>query len=396
MKKLLKVSWAVLFALMGIVSLTSCDDDDDDNGPSTEVPEGVYIYGTNTVATEPGTAATKFNLANLDDSKGLKVKSQEGVYAKYVYFGNNATFKFSTNLAGKQQVFGIDGSVATVPASEIYENNDQVKGDVLKASAKIDGDDFAVAEEGIYYVFFDTNTNTIVAFKVKPGIIGAATPGGWGEMTELPLKSISANGATYELTDVVMLKDEFKYRFNDGWNFFLDSNVVAFTNVGKKDGSLNVEGGDNMKNEEIGVYTIKMVFNPTLDGWASTETRTGDYTPPAKDWSTVSMGLIGSAIGSWENDQDGTHTLEGNVHIWTWASVALTVGSADNRFKFRENDKWDNNYGWGTTISVGDNLVREEDDSSFGVLADGNYKIIFKADVTDIDNPVFTVEFTKL
>jgi len=65
-KNSFKLIWLLAFAIM-TTFFVACDKDDDDD-PIVLVPNlnGLYVFGTNTVASAPGNAASKMNLAILD------------------------------------------------------------------------------------------------------------------------------------------------------------------------------------------------------------------------------------------------------------------------------------------------------------------------------------------
>lgn len=93
------------------------------------------------------------------------------------------------------------------------------------------------------------------------------------------------------------------------------------------DGKILQEGEDNIEVGADGFYRIYV-----------------DFVEGTYNATEVSFGIVGSAVGSWDNDIDMTYT--GGVNGYTW-EVDVTL--ADGEFKFRANDAWDINLGKGDT-----------------------------------------------
>src|ERR1700710_2671859 len=95
MKKLI-VSQLMLLVL-AVTFLYSCKKDHD-NTPQVLLPklDGLYIYGTNTVATEPTDPNAKMSLAILDPTLTPgAVTTMDNVFGKFLYIGANSTISFA-------------------------------------------------------------------------------------------------------------------------------------------------------------------------------------------------------------------------------------------------------------------------------------------------------------
>ncbi len=164
---------------------------------------------------------------------------------------------------------------------------------------------------GTYKVTFNPSTGE---YNFAPGIeslgiIGSATPGGWGEDTDL-----RDNGdGTYSII-IALLDGEAKFRANNGW----DDNWGA----GDFPSGTGTKNGPNIP-VTAGLYLV--VFNPG----------TGVYS-----FTPASIGIIGSATpGGWGTDTN----ME--VNPANPAEVIVTLDLVAGEVKFRANDDW--NFNWG-------------------------------------------------
>ncbi|MBL4561660.1 MAG: SusF/SusE family outer membrane protein [Labilibaculum sp.] len=193
-----------------------------------------------------------------------------------------------------------------------------------------------VSPMGYYKVNVDMSTTpmTYTAVSTDWGVIGAATPGGWDNDTNLTYNAVSQTWrGTVHLTEA-----EFKFRANDGWDIDYGSSAGNET--------LN-SGGDNIVND------VEADYDFTLD--LSTP---NTYTYMANRW-----GLIGDATpGGWDTDTNMMWDAANNVFT---ATLDLTAGGA---FKFRANDDWA--YSLGDSI---DELTAGGD--NIAVTEAGNYTI---------------------
>ncbi len=95
--------------------------------------------------------------------------------------------------------------------------------------------------------------------------------------------------------------------------------------------------------------SYELIFSATdIGGNTSTETVMVDIGP-------YSIGIVGSAIGSWDNDLNMNQSPT-DPTVWT-----LTITASDGEAKFRLNDGWDTNWGaadfpTGVGVQEGENI----------------------------------------
>ncbi len=154
------------------------------------------------------------------------------------------------------------------------------------------------------------------------GLIGSATPGGWGTDTDMRIADPDrVDKNTWTLTVFLTGGGEVKFRAGDDWT----------VNWGSSDfpSGTATQDGLNIPIPSDGYY--KIVFND----------QTGDYTFTALTTKTfTTVGVIGSATsGGWDTDTDLTQDAT-DPHIWT-GEVTLT----DGEVKFRAENDWADNWG---------------------------------------------------
>ncbi len=114
-----------------------------------------------------------------------------------------------------------------------------------------DGEDnLNVPSDGFYRVRVNMNDFSYSVTEVNWGIIGSATPGDWGEDTNMTLKS-NAKGEYTWAADITLKDGEMKFRANDGWD-------INFGDDGAN-GSLEY-GGSNIA-MSAGNYHIELILN---------------------------------------------------------------------------------------------------------------------------------------
>jgi hypothetical protein len=383
MKKLL-FTRLMLLALLPLF-FYSCGNDDDP-APQVLQPklDGVYVYGTNTIAEQPTNPNARLAGALLDPTLGANVSTMEGVYAKFMYIGANSTIQFSEVENEVATVYGAaDGG--TVGAG-VDAGNTDVQDEFIYGELEANGAPIEVSEEGLYYTFVNTIDNTFRLMKVEPQMIGDATEGLWSMGTPIPMVSASAEGAVFEATGL-QLKGEsgYKYRLNNGWQAFNDENIVTLTSLGVEsygeawDSGVNDVGffNDNIPQKETGVYTVRLTYDAASGDWTESKIR---------DYSTTQVGLFGNAYilpsgeqAAW-NEPYGltTPSKDGNVYTWSWNSVQL---AAESEFVVLENGQWGGLavlYN-GATTRAGDafdtEIVKGEGSENFLVVEEGVYDI---------------------
>lgn len=245
----------------------------------------------------------------------------------YVYFASGTEFKLTSDPDWDHTNYGDGGSGKLDPA----------------------GGNISVSEGGYYKITADLVAMTYTATKVDWRLIGDAV-GGWDNdkidmVYNKSLKRLVATG--------VFADGGFKMRGNADWGI----------NLGQK----NVDNGtiilDYGTPDNIGVTAGTYTFIADLS--------TREYKGVLTQW-----GVIGDAVGGWDNDIDMTADPANNT--WTYTG-AFTKGG----FKFRANDAW------------GINLGGDVSNLSFGggnieIPADGNYTVVL-----DLVNNKCTVTSAK-
>ncbi|MDX9883215.1 MAG: SusE domain-containing protein [Prolixibacteraceae bacterium] len=116
--------------------------------------------------------------------------------------------------------------------------------------AQTDEDNLTVATDGFYRVRVNMNDFSYSVTQTTWGIIGSATPGGWGDDTNMTL--VSATKGEYKWTANITLTDgEIKFRANDGWD-------INFGDDGAN-GSLEYNGSNI--SVTAGNYHIELILN---------------------------------------------------------------------------------------------------------------------------------------
>jgi hypothetical protein len=393
--RFMKLTWALLLSLTFIA--TSCKDDEDPVDPPVIVLDGLYVKGG-------ATALTDF------DAKGmLKVTRNEVNQADraelveiFVAIKAGAPGFNIVNVAGSVQTTWGPGADFAVVA-EADRNVDEPKVDFWRGSYAENTTAFTVPADGLYHIVLDKQLKKIAILPVVWGVIGAATPGGWGGSTAMPAKGFDLNTMTFEINDMVLTKADWKFRYSDGWKVILDAEydlgggvvgIKANTNLG---GAVNalVPGGANIPNAEPGKYTAKMVW--TLgSGFVATMTKTGDLA--LIDYTNTELGLIGNGlmVSGAQHNWDVTLMVSKPVvenetnYTWTYNQVEVTtLGS----FKIREGQDWNKKsigYNDVTMAGLAADKFTTNNDGNFVPTEDGTYDMVLKIDAVT-EKYTFTV-----
>ena len=272
------------------------------------------VPGDYVAASYPGTT-----LANWSPDKSPQVKSTvtspdnlEG----YVYMANVSNqWKFAT----QSNWDGPNYTAGTV-AGTLSESGDNI-----------------ASPAGYYKINVNAAPTpmTYTAVATVWGVIGDATPGGWGDETAL---SYSPTLRTW-IGGMTLSAAQIKFRANHDWGYNYGSDAA--------DGKLSA-GGANIPIAVAADYAVTLDLS----------------TPNAYTYSVNRWGLIGDATpGSWSTDQNMTWDATNKVFRVT---VDLVVGA----IKFRANDAWDLNYG-------GDINALTPGGANISIATAGNYTITF-------------------
>lgn len=310
-----------LVAVFAMVAMASCDKDDDegDDLPDILVEDGFYLKGIGTSYEELDTKG-KFETTRNEVVQEDRTELKE----VWVAVGAGKTFSIIEVVGGEPTTYGPGSDFAEV-AADARDTDEPKDGKLYKGSFEASETAFAVANEGLYHVVIDTELKKVAVTEVAYwGLIGGATPGGWSEDTKMEAQAFDLTTMTFEVTDVVMLANEYKFRYSGGWKVILDADydlgggntgVKVNTNFGGATDAL-VPGGDNIANAEAGVYTAQMVWTAG-EGFSATMTKTGDYTPPA---FPDAMFIVGDAVaygwpttGPGEDEASAMHKCAGGA-----------------------------------------------------------------------------------
>lgn len=393
----------LLLAAMAFV-FVSCDDDDDTK-PIDLLPNinGVYVYGTNTVATAPGNAASKMNPASLDPNRGIQMPTAPGIFGKFIHMESNGTLKIAYVKDDIGKTYGTaNGGLrdsALVAGGAIN--------DIVIHGTLVDGGDpIDVDARGLYYLYVDINTETFILMQVKANMIGDATQAGWAAGTALPLKSSDTLKTVFEGTEIPLVgASGYRYRFNDGWHVFEGNEIVTLSSLGVPsygeawDSGINDIGFhlDNIPHKETGIFTITLTYDFKTQEWDEVKTKTGDL---LVDYSDHRFGWFGNAYyvsGTTEGAWDAIHLIktpekDGNLYHWRW-TLELIQGRS---FVLREDadaGAWITYGGAAKLGSAFDNaqIVKEDGQDNYFVAVGGTYNVTFTINAED-SGRILTIE----
>jgi hypothetical protein len=401
MKKLFSHRLLLLMAVMLVLPLFffSCDDENtEDPPPPPPNQDGLYVFGTNTIAALATDADARMNLADLDVKQGAEVEEMPGVYGKFMYIGANSTIKFMEVANKVATTFGAANGGTTGLGTDI--GNVPINDEVIHGDLLVDGPGIKIAEEGLYYTYLNKNDNMFIIVPVKAQIIGDATELQWSAGTPLPVKSVSKTGAVFEATGVELLAEHgYRYRINDGWHVYQSPNIVTLSSLGVAELWPDAWAKDhndigffleNAPHKETGVFTVTLSYDAETGTWTETKTKTGNI---LVDYTDTQIGLFGNAYflpsgaeGSWgEAYQVKAPTKAGSVYTWFWDNTDLIV---DREFVILKNGNWDGGMAflWNTGTAregaafTNNQITNTGDNENFHVSVGGNYDITLKID----------------
>ncbi len=360
----IKITWFFVLFIALLTSFSSCKKDE--KTPALNAEDGWYISGEATSFTD--LAVT--NLFKSTPNENATVTARDGLYSKYVYLTAGKTFVITKVIGGVGIVYGATDTITYNPNGK----SDQLKSNIQWGTLAT-GKTLQVPKTGMYQVCFDVNSNKIaVAELTHWGVIGGATPGGWGGNQVMNLVgTLNAETNTYTVANVVLTVDKFKFRHSDGWKIQLsdtgamtkDNGVKVNSNYGGTVDAL-VVGGADIPNTVNGVYTLSLTWTKTSGEFTASVIKTGDYTPPS---FPDSMYIAGSAvIYEWNPGAtlSAMHAVADGPNKGMYWKICYI--EADKGFKL-SNKNWSS-----PNLNFGD--VTEFDPTGIAVSADGdNWKI---------------------
>jgi hypothetical protein len=373
---------AIIAALFGLISLNSCKDDDEDPTPTNNaiVEDGFYIQGD-------ATAYADFDIkATLSTTKNEVLQEERSSLMEiYVAVKGSGGFNIVQVNGSERTTWGPSSEFALTPSRNEEPNEDGT--DIIQRGA-IEATDakFTVAEDGLYHVIIDTELGVGAILPAKWGVIGQATPTGWSGSTALDAPTFDFNTMTFKKENVEMSNGEWKFRYSNGWKVQLDTTldlgdgkkgVYANCNYGGSVDALDA-GGSNFMNEKGGIFTVELTWTAGA-GHTAMLTRTGDI--PARDYSAVSLGLIGDGVvdGDWNGEKyASTPAKDGDVYTWNFNGVEL---NNSGEFKIRTAGTWDDiNEGYSDIVGGPDAGEIQESGGNMQAVNGGTFDIEFVID----------------
>jgi hypothetical protein len=378
MKKISFFKYVMLFlAAIVIVGLSSCTKDDPDPDPNGGggdfFEDGLYVTGA-------GTALTTLDIKGMlnpavNEADGNN--SRDGLYEIYVAVKAGSEGFNIVRIAGSdRKTYGPGNDFAQV--EEAAKHQDEPAGFFKRGALTETETVYTVEEDGLYHIALDEQLNKVAIAKVEWGLIGGATPGGWGANTEM-VAPFNLETMTFVVEDVPMAVDQFKFRYSNGWKiFFDDANTVAVnTNFGKAVNDLE-PGGANIDNAERAAYKFTMTW--TLgEGHSATKEKTGEL-EPAPEYPEA-MYLVGSGTAyGWDtpgDDEDAImHKLAGGANNpgLYWKILHLEGGAG---FKISAAGWSQPNLGHGEINEFdADGVTVTSDDGNMVVAESGMYIVV--------------------
>jgi hypothetical protein len=372
-----------IFALS--FAMVSCSKDDNPTPPGPTAEDGWYISGNATSFTALEVvnmfeATTNENGdANADGAADNPARS--GLYNKYVYLTGGSTFVITKVDGGVATTYGSSDAITYTPKGRDQINAKVIWG-TLQANKTI-----SVATTGLYHVMFDVTTNKFAVAEITHwGVIGGATPGGWGSNQVMNLVgTISPETNTYKVENVILTIDKFKFRYSDGWKVQLSDTAVMTVGGEKVKVNTNfggtvdvmVAGGSDISNAVNGVYTLTMTWLKSTGHWTATVVKTGDYVPPSfpdkmymvGDATAYGWPAPGAAAGEMHKAAGG-----GTYDGLYWKVLFLETGKG---FKI-SNINWTNpNLGFSDVSSYdADGVTVSDNGGNMSVAASGMYMVV--------------------
>jgi hypothetical protein len=332
-----------------IFGMASCNEDPTvDEQQGLPVADGFYF----TKAGEDPEAAAQLKAATVD-APAFSAMTREGFVQGYAYLtaGNYNLVE----VVDKAVATTYGGTITTVTGELDYNKECDESGYGL-VIATVDGAAFNIPTDGLYVVAYDAITSEIIFDEITSmGIIGGATPEGWGADTDMNTSaSITADGASWTLEGVTIDVGEMKFRYNCRWaidrridhnaDFSNENGYSMFTNYGGTIAQLLPGNeGPNIQVAEYAVYTVTFNWDP-LDGVSATLTKTGEAEP--KPEYPAELYMIGGSIGGWDWALNGIQMIpvHSNPHLF-WRIVWIDPALADPGVKFAPQAEWMGDFG---------------------------------------------------
>ncbi|MEN9918069.1 MAG: hypothetical protein RL662_505 [Bacteroidota bacterium] len=322
--------------LVFFMGISSCSDNENWK-IVTDVQPGVYAGGTATVYLSEAPPAASFKPAALDPADDTK----QGIYSMYTWL----------KASGDLSII----KVANDGTKALWGKGEAVAGHALTTTLVADAPSFKVAKDGLYLLIYNSTLNQLTIIPANFGIIGDATPEGWGGETLLPTIEYKESNYTVEFRGKFPLtKNQMKFRFNGDWTIQIpydaSSTIKVHTNVGSTangDGDTKltagstsvVAGGKNLAVEEGAAYDITLKFE-LGSGTFSTSAIKGEIIAPTYP---EKLYMIGTDFGNWIWDASGVVELV-PVNGVEGAFWCINYFNANTGFKWAPGKAWDGSF----------------------------------------------------
>lgn len=359
---------------LALMVFASCDNKGDGPNLDDVVEDGFFVTGAATGTTEISAKLMMTSGVNEklmhDDKLSWSESRREGMYEKYIILEADKDFSLvlnqnevSTRYSSALQDLDLSTLVGT---EEAYADNPKfvVKRGVLQTGP--DAPAMRVEKTGLYHIVLDLNTAEdklpdgaqIVVLPVEWGVSGSMNE--WG-YTAFENPVTEGNKISYVMENVDMpANGEFKFKNGGAWKITLDQDgkVKAHTNLGAD----CKNGGDNIKVEKGGKYTIKLTYElasgEIADSYKIETILTEESTIPTE------LYIIGKEFGDWNWENPGVVEMvpvNGKAgHFWTiryFSAKEQKTNEEGNTyfeygFKFCAKKAWSGDFG-GLTTNTG-------------------------------------------
>ena len=385
---------SVLALITMMFSLNSCKKSSDTTTPAVIVLDGIYVKGA-------GTAYADFNEKAMMKITRNEVTQTDRASLLELYIPVKATGGFNiVKVAGSvRTVYGPGTGFGTVTTG----TTDEPKVPFQRGPVAVTATVFTVPADGMYHVVFDDSLNRVAIMPVHWGLIGAATPHGWTTDTMMTESAFNLTTMSWTLTNLTMLKGDWKLRYSHGWKVEIDTTnsdptkrVKVNTNFGGTVAA-PVPGGANIVNDVPGIYSASVSYT-VGSGHTITLTKTGDI--PPIDYSAYQMGIIGNCYlkadltqANWD-ENFGTMlpvVTGGTNYTWTYNININLAGE----FKFRQGTDWSGkSIGYPDVIMAGPAAANfSNDGGNFKIDITGNYTLVL---LIAAATETYTLTATKL
>lgn len=227
--------------------------------------------------------------------------------------------------------------------------------------AKHPGNNFKIADAGIYVISYDTKAETVTVNSManKWSVIGKVEGTSWD--TDFYMNEDDGVWTS----GTIAINGEFKLRYNSGWDTNLGGPTGDPYTVTVGTPFTPSAGGGNLN-----VPTVDAKYVVVYD--ANANTVTVNNALPSNTWSLIGVG------GDWNNDHFMTEKSAG---LWVSDPTAIT---ANTGFKVRFNHDWGTNRGAvkgsaDAALITGKAVAVVQDGDNVTVPSDGTYTVVYDA-----------------